>query len=310
MRKVHLWLLALLAILCSGTSVSWAADSASAPQGTLVAKAKSKSKKGKGGSKSKKKPTMHLDKREVQTRRDLKSNVRSYRDQVWITRIPMVDQGQEKSCAVATLQRVLCYFTESPAEKPPISNESLKKKLGYSSKKGTNLGEMMETLRRNASSLHLSCDEIYSTNMTDKAMLQTYNRYAERKKANGKKVSISEKKADKDIKIEDYVTKIDYSLWRRMRCNELDEGRKHVWRRIRESVDRGLPILWTMELGLYQETGLRQKGGGHMRLIIGYDKAAEKIIYSDSWGMGHEKKEMPWDDAWAITSQMMVLKPR
>ena len=306
MRKVHLWLLALLALLCDGIPLRAAAARPSGPEGGVLV---AKSKKGKKGG-SGKKPSLRLDKREVQTKRDLKDNVRSYRDQAWITRIPMVDQGHEKSCAIATIQRVLCYFTESPASKPPISNESLKKKLGYSSKRGTNLGEMIQTLRRNASSLHLSCDEIYSTNMSEKAMLQAYNRYAERKKAKGKKVSISSKKADKDVRIEDYVGKIDYGLWRRMRCHELDEGRKHTWRRVRESIDRGLPILWTVELGLYQEKGLVQKGGGHMRLIIGYDKAAEKIFYTDSWGFGHDKKEMPWDDAWAITTNMMVLKPR
>ena len=304
MRKNHLWLLALLAFLCNGIPLR--AEAVPAPQGTLVAKAK----KGHGGDKAKRKPKLQLDKREVQKKRDLKDNVRSYRDQVWITRIPMVDQGREPSCAIATVQRVLCYFTESPGNKPPISNEALKKKLGYSSKKGTNLGEMIETLRWNASNLHLNCSEIYSVNMSDKAMLQAYNRYAERKKAKGKKVSISSKKEDKDIRIKDYADKIDYSLWRRMRCNDINDGQGQTWKRIRENIDRGVPVVWTAELGLCQEKGLKQKGGDHMRLIIGYDKEARKVFYSDSWGMGHEKKEMPWDDAWAITKNMLVLKPR
>lgn len=307
MRKIHLCLLALLALLCNGIPLrAEAARPSPSDSGVLVAK----SRKGKGGAGKKKGPTLHLDRREVQTRRDLKDNVRSYRDQVWITRIPMVDQGQEKSCAIATIQRVLCYFTESPGNRPPISNESLKKKLGYSSKKGTNLGELMQTLRRNASTLHLSCEEIYAVPMNDMGLLQAYNRYVERKKAKGKKVSISPKKSDADVKIEDYVRKIDYGLWRRMRCHELDEGQKRTWHRVRESIDRGIPVLWTVELGLYPEKELKQKGGAHMRLIIGYDKAAERILYTDSWGFGHDKKEMPWDDAWAITTNMMILKPR
>lgn len=305
MRKNSVWLLVLLAFLCNGIPLR-ADGELPRSQATLVAKAK----KGKGGAKSKKKPPLRLDKREVQKKRDLKDNVRSYRDQVWITRIPMVDQGQEPTCAIATIQRVLCYFTESPGNKPPISSEALKKRLGYSKKRGTNVGEMLEALRRNASGLHLNCEEIYAINMTEKAMLQAYNRYVEHKNAKGKKVSISTKKADRDVKIEDYVGKIDYSLWRRMRCHELDEGRKQVWRRVRESIDRGIPVLWSVELGLYAEKGLKQKGGGHMRLIVGYDKNPEKVFYSDSWGFGHDKKEMPWDDAWAITTNMLVLKPR
>ena len=304
MKKISLALLVLLTLLCNGTPLR--AESPRPPRrDVLVAKSKKK-----GGSKSKQKPVLRLDKREIQTRRDLKDNVRSYRSKVWITRIPMVDQGQEPTCAIATIQRVLCYFTESPANKPPVSSEALKKRLGYSKKKGTNVGEMLEALRRNASSLHLACEEIYSVNMTDKALLQAYNRYAERRKLKEKQVSISTKKADKDIKIEDYIGRIDYSLWRRMRCNELSDGRGRVWRRIRESIDRGIPVLWSVELGLYQEKGLKQKGGGHMRLIVGYDKAAEKIFYSDSWGFGHDRKEMPWDGAWAISTNMVVLKRR
>ena len=104
MRKNSVWLLVLLAFLCNGIPLR-ADGELPRSQATLVAKAK----KGKGGAKSKKKPPLRLDKREVQKKRDLKDNVHSYRDQVWITRIPMVDQGDKGYCVVAVLERMMKY---------------------------------------------------------------------------------------------------------------------------------------------------------------------------------------------------------
>ena len=46
-----------------------------------------------------------------------------------------------------------------------------------------------------------------------------------------------------------------------------------------------------------------------MRLIIGYNTATKEIVYSDSWGMGHEQKRMPLADAWTITNGLYSLQP-
>jgi len=51
-------------------------------------------------------------------------------------------------------------------------------------------------------------------------------------------------------------------------------------------------------------------GGGHMRLIVGYDTAKQLIFYTDSWGPGHELKSMPIDQAWAVTLGMFILEPQ
>ncbi len=39
-------------------------------------------------------------------------------------------------------------------------------------------------------------------------------------------------------------------------------------------------------------------------------KGDEQIIFSDSWGAGHERKTMPLKDAWAITTGIAVISPR
>jgi hypothetical protein len=46
-----------------------------------------------------------------------------------------------------------------------------------------------------------------------------------------------------------------------------------------------------------------------MRFIIGYNSTTREIVYSDSWGRGHEEKRMPLNDAWTITTGLSSLQP-
>jgi hypothetical protein len=52
-----------------------------------------------------------------------------------------------------------------------------------------------------------------------------------------------------------------------------------------------------------------KKISAHMRLITGYCDNGD-IIYSDSWGKGHEKKVIAQADAIAITNRLFTLEPR
>jgi len=46
-----------------------------------------------------------------------------------------------------------------------------------------------------------------------------------------------------------------------------------------------------------------------MRLIIGYNQKNDEILYSDSWGVGHELKRLPAADAWTMTTGTMSIEP-
>ncbi len=46
-----------------------------------------------------------------------------------------------------------------------------------------------------------------------------------------------------------------------------------------------------------------------MRIIVGYNAATGEILYSDSWGAGHEEKRMAIDDAWTVTTGLGSLQP-
>jgi Peptidase_C39 like family len=80
---------------------------------------------------------------------------------------------------------------------------------------------------------------------------------------------------------------------------------------IEKYVKEGIPLLWSLEVGVYPEDPplKNQSGGGHMRMIIGFDEANQKIVFSDSWGSGHEFKTMAKDDVFKATTGLFVMKP-
>lgn len=70
-------------------------------------------------------------------------------------------------------------------------------------------------------------------------------------------------------------------------------------------------MLWALQLGKYpEEPDLKpQTVGGHMRIIIGYNEKTEKIIFTDSWGGGHEFKTIKMSDAYHASQGLFALKP-
>jgi hypothetical protein len=45
-------------------------------------------------------------------------------------------------------------------------------------------------------------------------------------------------------------------------------------------------------------------------MIIGYNTEANKILFSDSWGAGHELKRMDLADAYDVTVGLYAVTPR
>jgi len=80
-------------------------------------------------------------------------------------------------------------------------------------------------------------------------------------------------------------------------------------KQIEQNVDEGIPLFWGIHLGMYPEPEIPQARGGHMRLVIGYNQKEKTILYTDSWGPGHELKRMPADQAFAITNGLFIIKP-
>ncbi|MBC8128234.1 MAG: C39 family peptidase [Gloeobacteraceae cyanobacterium ES-bin-144] len=80
---------------------------------------------------------------------------------------------------------------------------------------------------------------------------------------------------------------------------------------VRRYIAEGVPLLWSLELGRYPEEPpiSKQTAGGHMRMIIGYNDKTGHILFSDSWGAGHELKKMKLDDAYSASTGLFVMLP-
>jgi len=76
-------------------------------------------------------------------------------------------------------------------------------------------------------------------------------------------------------------------------------------------IDAGLPLLWSLQLGVFPEKpNLNpQTAGGHMRMIIGYNDKTGELLFSDSWGAGHELKRMQIGHAYQASHGLFALKP-
>ena len=90
-----------------------------------------------------------------------------------------------------------------------------------------------------------------------------------------------------------------------------DFSEKQFEKLIRSSIDDGVPLLWALELGIYPEEPsiVVQQGGGHMRMITGYNPEDQSVIFSDSWGAGHEMKRMRADHAYQVTLGLFTMTP-
>jgi hypothetical protein len=80
---------------------------------------------------------------------------------------------------------------------------------------------------------------------------------------------------------------------------------------VRRSIDGGVPVLWSLLLGMHPEEPAisLQASGGHMRMIIGYNDRTKRVIFSDSWGAGHEMKRMTYDHAYKASTGIYTMTP-
>jgi hypothetical protein len=109
--------------------------------------------------------------------------------------------------------------------------------------------------------------------------------------------------SDRDL-VEVEVKKGEYLVG-----NAVDE--RKFMKSIHDFIDDGIPLLWSLELGRFpEEPDLKpQTSGGHMRIIFGYNDSTGRLIFSDSWGAGHEFKTIKASDAYAASQGLFALKP-
>ncbi|MHA3771410.1 C39 family peptidase [Verrucomicrobiota bacterium sgz303538] len=217
---------------------------------------------------------------------------------VMITDVPMVDQGQKGYCAVACTERVMRYYGLQ------VDANEIAQVANSDAAKGTSADAMFDAIKKLGARLRVRVRPIEQFTVRDWLnLVSDYNRVA--------------KKGNRAPEIPDQGHMIDIAgiyhaaqpdVLREVRTkNKADVGR--FQRSVQTSVDQGEPLLWSVMLGVVPERGIPQTAGGHMRLIIGYNTKTQEILYSDSWGAGHELKRMPAADAWTMTTGLTSIQP-
>ena len=196
----------------------------------------------------------------VQRMQIQKNVTKSGEGDVFISGVPMVDQGAKGYCVAASCQRLFEYM------RIPCDQHELALILNVDAKKGADAFMMQASLSKVDTKFGVTFKPLVNP-------MQYYNSTGKRR------VSLSQ---------------------------FADE--------IREHTDKGIPLLWALELGKFNETPplpmAGQVSGGHMRMIIGYNRTKNEVLFTDSWGAGHELKRMAATDAWEATLGLYLMIPR
>ncbi len=216
---------------------------------------------------------------------------------VRIEAVPMVDQGQKGYCVVASAERVMRYYGI------PVDENELAELANTSATQGTSNEAMFDSLKKLSQRLQVKIRPIERQDVRQiLALIADYNRQARRER----QPPISD--SGPELNVLQIYTSMKPELLKEARThNKADVDR--FQQIVRDHIDQGIPILWTVMLGILPEANLPAGIGGHMRLIIGYNSETNEILYTDSWGPGHELKRMAADNAWTITTAMDLIEP-
>ena len=193
--------------------------------------------------------------------------------------VPMVDQGEKGYCVVASVERVLRYYggTVDQHELAQIANSD--------AAGGTSMYAMLASLKRLTARLGVKVRSLYEWNIRDfLKMLEDYNRATKRGKL-APEVELPGRIIDPDS----CFAQMKPEIFKEVRMkSSADFGR--FKRDIQRSIDEGVPLLWSVRLGIVREKEIPQASGGHMRIIIGYNTATQRNSLQRLLGNGSRRK--------------------
>jgi hypothetical protein len=215
---------------------------------------------------------------------------------VLLENIPMVDQGAKGYCVVASAERVLRWYGRD------VDQHLLAQIAQTSAAQGTSSVAMEQALKALTQKFRVRSDDHYVITVEEvRDLVEDYNRIARRERA--REVGLST-----TIDLTALFMTMDNAVLKEARTRaRSDMGRFE--RAVKREIDDGIPLLWSMIVGIVEENPkLPQAFGGHMRLIIGYNEKTDEILYTDSWGPGHELKRMDLEDAWTISTGLYSIE--
>ena len=240
--------------------------------------------------------------------------IRDPRGDVFIDNVPMVDQGQKGYCSAATSERVLRYYGVE------VDEHEIAQAAGTTAEGGTSTLEMKNSVQAIGRKYKLGTVVTYGD--FEKPVGERIESIV-KEVANYNKAAKKMKK--KEIADDVYITHsgsttyynpaaadaaMDSEVLKYMKTEGSQKSKfTKFMKDVHDQVNKGIPLIWGVVLGTYPEPEIPQSHGGHMRLIIGYNDKRKEILYTDSWGAGHELKRMPAEWAWTISHCLMYLKP-
>ena len=228
---------------------------------------------------------------------DLPANVVKENGDVYIKGIPMVDQGQKGYCVVAATARLFGYYGLQ------VDQHEIAQMANASASGGTNTDAMIEALKGIAGKFKMRIkthDDMSYQDMCD--LSEDYNRVA-------KRAAAKEVPTGRSVNNWYNFDFFDPEILKSTRLKSTS-GIKKFDAEIKRSIDAGIPLLWTVTVGIYKEPiRISQSRGGHMRMIIGYNTAKKEVIFSDTWGAGHEKKHWGIEEAYCSTKGIYSIQP-
>ncbi len=240
--------------------------------------------------------------------------IRDPRGDVFVDNVPMVDQGQKGYCAAAAAERVLRYYGVA------VDEHEIGQAAGTSAEEGTSSKDMKDSVDMIGRRFKLATVTLYGDfekPMNERIQsltkeVSSYNKAAKKLKKPEIAESVYVRREGNYITYDPRAADeaMDPEVLKDMKVNGAQKSRyKKFMADVHQYVNAGMPLFWSVLLGTYPETDLPQARGGHMRLIIGYNDKKREILYTDTWGKGHELKRMPADWAWTISRCLMVMKP-
>ena len=209
--------------------------------------------------------------------------------------LPKVDQALPGYCAPAALECLLRHYGI------PLDAETLAGFGQTRTDSGTNVQRLLDRLRGRLGGLELRTHLGFDYARFER-LAKAYNERAAR--AGAKAVAWTPPVVDLGAAFQG----ADPALMRAAAMKQ--PGFRAFRRAVRDSVEAGHPLVWGVVLGIVPEPGLGPRTrGGHLRLIVGYNRRSGEILYADMWGDAHACKRMPAEDAWAITMSLHSFRP-
>ncbi|MEN8736208.1 MAG: cysteine peptidase family C39 domain-containing protein [Akkermansiaceae bacterium] len=235
---------------------------------------------------------------EATRRGDLVKNVvKKENGDVLLPSVPMVDQGEKGYCVVASVERVARYYGLD------VDQHELAQ-LANTDENGTYPDAMEKAFKKLTGKIHVRTLRLmdYDYKQTEKDF-KAYQRLAKKEKAKVFDIDLD----THYVIAQGFWARLDPEVFIKVKVKQP----KYAFfkNKTQEYINQGVPICWTLYLGMFKEGDMPQTRGGHMRLIVGYNEEKEEILYTDSWGEGHELKRMPASEAWCMTTGLYAMVP-